>query len=338
MNAKNSYQAAAPLVEVTRSGIVERIHSGHAVVIDGSKEVIYSRGNPYQFTYMRSSAKPIQAMPLLTSGAADHFAFSGKEIAIMCASHYAEPGHMDTLHSIMEKIDVKESDLDCGEASSLNLSYAFEQAEKGLKKRPLFNDCSGKHLGMLAYTLFKKRSIQGYLNPDHDTQKDILSTFARFCEYPEEEIIIGIDGCSAPVFALPLYNMAISYLKLSNSSLMVEDYKNCADTIYHAMTDHPEMVAGSNGFCTELMKVTNGKVVGKIGAEGVYCAGVKNREFAMAVKIEDGNMSVLSSVVLQILNHFNMLSENEKKRLEPFRIKENLNDRGMVVGFQKPVI
>jgi len=326
------------LVEVSRGDIVERRHHGHLVVIDDSKKVIYSKGDPYKYTYMRSSAKPIQVLPVIASGAAQHFDFTDKEIAIICASHYAEPNHLETLKSIIKKIGLKESDLQCGDATSLKPSHAFTLAKEGLQPRPFYNDCSGKHLGMLAYTLFMKREIKNYLDPDHETQQDILNTFANFCEYPVEKISIGIDGCSAPVFALPLYNMAVPFLKLSNSSLLDKTTRIHADTVFNAMTAHPEMVAGSDGFCTELMKITKGKMIGKIGAEGVYCVGIKDRGLALAVKIEDGNMSVLSSVVIQVLDQFDVLSDDERKQLEKFRVKENLNDRQTIVGFQKPVI
>lgn len=338
MNKQIIASRAEPLVEVSRGEIVERLHTGHVVVIDNFKKIIYSKGDPYKYTYMRSSAKPIQVLPVIISGAAQHFNFTDKEIAIICASHYAEPDHLETLKSILKKIDLKESDLKCGDATSLKLSHAFALARAGLQDRPFYNDCSGKHLGMLAYTLFMKRKIENYLDPDHETQQDILNIFAEFCEYPVEKISIGIDGCSAPVFALPIYNMAVAYLKLSNSSLLDEPTQVHANTIFNAMTAHPEMVAGTNGFCTELMRITNGKMIGKIGAEGVYCVGVKDKGLALAVKIEDGNMSVLSCVVIQVLDQLNVLSDNEKKQLEKFRVIANLNDRQTIVGFQKPLI
>lgn len=255
----------------------------------------------------------------------------------MCASHYAEPNHIDTLQSILQKINLKESDLQCGHTTSLKLSHAFDLARKGLADRPFYNDCSGKHLGMLAYTLYMKRDISHYLDPEHETQKDILNTFGEFCEYPVEKITLGIDGCSAPVFALPLYNMAVSFLKLSNSGILDKQNRVHSDKIFNAMVANPEMVAGTDGFCTELMKITNGKMIGKVGAEGVYCVGIKDKGLALAVKIEDGSMSVLSSVVIQLLTRLEVLTEEEKKQLEKFRVKENLNDRNIIVGFQKPV-
>lgn len=328
----------APLVEVTRGDVVERIHYGHAVVLNKNREIALSLGDPQKFTYMRSCAKPVQAIPLIRSGALEHFGFTQKELAIMCASHYAEPFHIDTLTRILAKMDLSEDDLLCGEGTSLKYSHALELARQGKTNRQLFNDCSGKHLGMLAFCRFCDFSIKDYIHPGHPIQQEIIATFADFCQFPRERISIGIDGCSAPVFALPLYNMALAYLKLSNPRLFDTQYSDACDRIFFAMTANPEMISGTEGFCTELMERTNGKLVGKIGAEGVYCVGVKGAGLSLAVKIEDGSMAVLSTLVIELLDRFGILTDSEKESLKPLWYKDNLNDRQFVVGIQRPVV
>lgn len=327
-----------PLVEVTRGDVVERIHYGHAVVVNLEKKVAFSLGDPLKKTYMRSCAKPVQVLPLVLSSGMERFGFTDKELTIFCASHYAEPFHIETLENILKKINLSEKDLLCGVNTSLKLEYAFELARRNVPLNQLYNDCSGKHLGMLALCQYRNLSIKNYISPDHPAQEEIISTFADFCEIPLEDIEIGIDGCSAPVFALPIYNMALAYLKLSNPDSFenMQKYGSACKRVFRAMTAHPEIIAGTGGFCTELMRHTNGKLIGKVGAEGVYCVGVKDKGLALAVKIEDGSMAVLSSVVIQLLSDFGVLTNEEKEKLKGLWFKDVLNDRKTIVGIQKP--
>ena len=323
-------------MEITRGDVVERVHHGHVVVIQADKEIIFSLGNPWEKTYMRSAAKPVQVLPLLLSGGDQRFGFSDKEIAIMCASHYCETLHIKTLESILLKTGLRESDLLCGTSHSLKFEYALELASRHVRLNQLYNDCSGKHLGMLALCLAKNYPLGNYISPDHPVQQDILDTFCDFCQVEKEEVGIGIDGCSAPVFSLPLYNMALAYLKLTNPDSSVKKYAAVCHKVFETMNAHPGMISGSGGFCTELIGGTNGKLVGKIGADGIYCVGVKGQGIGLAVKIADGNMNALSTVVVELLVRLGVLSESEKDKLEKFRVKDVKNDRGIIVGVQRP--
>lgn len=325
-----------PLVELTRGEVVERVHRGHAVVINRDKKIVRSLGDAFKVNYMRSCAKPVQVLPLVESGGVETFGFTDKELSIMCASHYAEEFHIETLKSILKKIGLSEKDLCCGMNTSLKLEYAFELAHRRVPLNQLYNDCSGKHVGMLALCLHRGYPIENYISPDHPLQKEVLDAFSEFCEVPVPDIQTGIDGCSVPVFALPLYNMALAYLKLSNPDTGSGRYNAACKRVFRAMTANPEMISGTGGFCTELMRHTGGKLIGKVGAEGVYCVGVKNTGLALAVKIEDGSMPVLSTVVLQLLSEFGVLTGDEKERLRGLWYKDVLNDRKIVVGIQRP--
>lgn len=338
MNLLTESKQPAPLVEITRGDVVERIHYGHIVVIQGDKKILFSHGNPYKKTYMRSSAKPVQVLPLLTSGGDRRFGLTDREIAIMCASHYCEPVHIETLESILGKTGLKESHLNCGYSHSLKFEYALELAARQVPLNQLYNDCSGKHLGMLTLCLHKNYPLENYVSPEHPVQQEILESFCDFCEVGKKTVGIAIDGCSAPVFALPLYNMALAYLKLSNPDSFELDSKTrqSCRKIFDAMNAHPEIISGTGGFCTELIGSLNGKLIGKIGADGVYCVGIKDYNIGLAVKIEDGNMNVLSTVVLEVLSTLGILTKLEKKKLEKFRVKDITNDRNLVVGVQRP--
>jgi L-asparaginase II len=327
-----------PLVEITRGDIVERVHHGHIVVVQADKRILFSLGNPYKNTYMRSAAKPVQVMPLLLSKGHQRFGFTDKEIVIMCASHYCEPIHIETLKSILQKTNLKEENLLCGSSYSLKFDYALELAAKHVPLNQLYNDCSGKHLGMLSLCLHRNYPLGNYISPHHPVQQEILEFFCDFCEVEKESVGIAIDGCSAPVFSLPLYNMALAYLKISNPDsfdLGPESAAVCRK-IFNAMTAYPEIISGTGGFCTALIGCTAGKLIGKVGADGIYCVGVKGKGIGLAVKIEDGNMNPLSTVVIEILSNLGVLSETEKKKLEKFHIKDVKNDRQIIVGVQKP--
>ena len=336
MNSSAESKLPVPLVEITRGDVVERVHNGHAVILRGDKTIHFSLGDPYKNTYMRSSAKPVQVLPLLLNQGDKRFGFNDREIAIMCSSHYCEPLHIETLKGILNKTGLKESHLLCGSSYSLKFDYALELAAQQVPLNQLYNDCSGKHLGMLALCLHRNYPLENYISPAHPAQQEILETFSDFCQIEKERVMIGIDGCSAPVFALPLYHMALAYLKLANPDSLAPQYAAACKKIFDAMNAHPEIISGDGGFCTALISVTNGKLIGKIGADGVYCVGVKDHNIGLAVKIEDGNMNALSTVVLELLAHLGALTKIEKEKLEKFRVKDVKNDRKIVTGVQRP--
>ncbi len=320
------------LVKRTRGDVVEAIHRGHIVVINEKKEILHSVGDPYYYTYLRSSAKPIQALQIILSGTADHYKFSDQELSLMCASHYGEEAHIETVKSIMEKAGIAEKEFLCGSATSLSYDYAIKLARMGIEDNPLISDCSGKHSGMIAICNHMNYDKQHYLNPDHQLQIENLKLISQLSEYSSDQIKIGIDGCSVPVYAMPIYNMAIAFLNLVNHDHYSDQLQTACRRIFKSMTSYPFMVSGTNGFCTALMSATKGRLIGKIGAEGVYCIGFKIEKIALAVKIEDGCLDILPNVVMEILKQLDLLSKEEYETLKNFHISDNLNDNNYVVG------
>lgn len=316
----------------TRGKITESHHYANIAVIDQSKKIIASFGDPHYFTYLRSSAKPIQALQIILSGAADAFNLSPNEIALACASHYGENEHINTVLSMMKKASISLTDFLCGTATSLNTQYAFELARNGVQDSELISDCSGKHAGMLAICKYKGYPLKTYLDINHPLQQENLKLIAQFCETDPNNIAIGIDGCSVPVFAVSLYQMATAYLNLVNPVSFEADVQNACDRIFNAMNQHPFMISGSKGFCTALIKATNGRLVGKIGAEGVYCIGLKKEKLAIAIKVEDGSLSVIPTITLHVLKELNLLSHQELYALSEFDQPDILNDNGITVG------
>lgn len=325
------------LLEITRGDVIECIHRGDIAVVNSSGKLLYSCGNPDKITYFRSAAKPIQALHLFTSGAADRFKISEKEIAVICSSHYAEEFHRQTIRSILAKIGLTEENILGGTVTSLNSEYALQLASDGIALSPIFSDCSGKQSGMLAACVHKDYDLSTYLSQSHPCQQNILKNIANACGVSPGDIKIGIDGCSAPVHALPVRNMALGFARLANHQYLPSSLAPYAEKIFNAMNKHPEMVSGTGGFCTELLKHTKGTLIGKIGAEGVYCVGIKGRDFGIAVKIENGSMDVLPPVIMHILDELGCLDSEMKLKLNNFAHKTNINDIKTVVGEYRPV-
>lgn len=325
------------LVEVSRGNIVESVHYGDIAVVDNSGNLIFYCGDPHKITYIRSAAKPLQTINVLLSGAEAAYHFSDEEISIMCASHYAEPFHLNAVNSILKKIGLNKEAILCGKATSLSYDYALQLAYERADINQLYSDCSGKHAGMLAVCKYKNYPLQDYLNPEHPCQQEILKHLAYVCQYPAEKINIGIDGCSAPVHALPLFNMALGYARFTNPDVLTGEYAQACNKIFNAMNAAPQMISGTGGFCTQLIASTKYSLIGKVGAEGIYCVGLKNRKMGIAVKIHDGSMKVLPPVVLRVLDYLGFLDNDMKNDLQGWMAMNNINDVGTVVGKIKAV-
>lgn len=319
-------------IHKTRGSIVECMHRGDAVVTSPGGEILALSGDAYKYTYFRSSAKPMQALNVILSGAAERFGLSDEELAVICSSHYAEDCHLQAVRSILAKCGLTVADLQSGVARSIRPEIAFAQAEAGIQPMRLLSDCSGKHSGMLATCIARGYPIQGYLNPSHPVQQEILRIIADICLYPIEKIGIGVDGCNVAVFALPIYNMAAGFARLANPDYLPQAYKSPAIQIFRSMTTHPKMVSGTGGFCTALMHATKGRMIGKIGAQGVYCIGIREPELGIALKIEDGAPGTASLAAMHILRELDLLSDDEYQELEQYHHPAILNDDGLIVG------
>lgn len=319
-------------IEKSRGQVIEAIHRGDAVVVNPAGEIVATAGDPYKYTYFRSSAKPLQALNLLLSGAAEHYGLNSRELAVICSSHYSEDYHIECVRSILAKSGLAESDLACGVAKSIKEEIAYVQTLAGIAASRIKSDCSGKHSGILLTCKYKGYPLQGYLDPEHPVQKEILQLIADICAYPVAQIGIGIDGCNVPVFALPIYNMALGFARFANPETLDPFYREGASKIFTAMNEYPEMVAGTGGFCTELMRVTKGRLMGKIGALGVYCIGLREPQLGVALKIEDGAVGTASLAAIHVLQELNLLSDKEYRELQHFHQPDNLNDDKYKVG------
>lgn len=324
------------LIEERRGGLVECEYWGHVCVVSYSGEVLYQTGNPHHMTYLRSSAKPFQAIPSFRHNTGEKFGFTGKEMAIQTASHRCEPFHVEVLESMLGKIGVTEDDLVCCPSYPLNAKARDAVVAEGQKERRLYHNCSGKHLGILAYCKSKGYPLEGYADPNHPVQKEILETLAMLTEVPAEQIHIGIDGCGFPVFAIPLSNLAKGYLKLARPELIADEAtRKAVEQITPLMNEHFEMVSGTDMICSALLMDDN--IVAKGGAKGVYCVGLRKERMAFALKVMDGSEDKWPMIVASILEQLNYDRKDTIERLYKLCPKHFANGNGTIVGENRPV-
>jgi len=336
---------AALLVEVTRDPIVESRHRGHIAAVHNRGRLLASLGSPEEITYLRSSAKPLQALPLVASGAADRFGFTEEEVALACASHNGEPIHTRLAQSMLNKIGLPPSALKCGVHEPYSEGETLKLRARGEAPNVLHNNCSGKHAGMLALALHLGAPTETYDQPDHPVQREIIKAVSRFSETPVEKMALGIDGCGIPCFGLSLRAMALMYARLVAPPASFDDAtRTTCRRIVSAMVNHPELIGGSvNRLDTELLRTGSGRLISKVGAEGVYTAGILPcpdwpNGLGLAVKIEDGeNHRARPAVVIEALRQLGILDDQATKRLDAYAHIVIRNRNGDAVGDVRPV-
>ena len=329
---------AEVLVEVTRGPLVENRHRGHVAVVDWQGKLLWSAGDSHHITYWRSSAKPVQALPVVELGAADHYGITPAELALFCASHNGEPFHTRTVQAIFAKIGQDYHLLQCGVHAPYHKATAKALLLAGEEPSVLHSNCSGKHSGMLTLVTHLNYDPATYLDLDHPLQQIILDYITEMTDYPREQIAIGTDGCGVPVHGLPIYNMSLAYARLARPQGMSKTREEACSRVTKAMMAHPEMVSGTEGFCTKLMQAAPGKLIAKGGAAGVYCVGIIDAGIGITVKCEDGSSRGRDPVVVEILKELGYLSPQEVKSLERFHHPQNINHRQEKCGEVRPVV
>ena len=329
------------VVELTRGGIVECIHFGAMAAVDSSGNLLTSLGDPNLLTFPRSSMKPLQALPFVEDGGPEHFGLTEEELAILCASHHGTDEHVRVLRSIHAKVGLQEADLQCGVHWPPDKATVLAMRERGEEPTPYRHNCSGKHSGMLAQALLHDYSKGNYLSMDNPLQQRILKTVAEMCDVKPEDMPIGIDGCSAPVFAMPLYNFALAMARLADPFELGEVRAAACKKITHAMMAYPVMVAGPGSLDTVLMDVMRGKTAVKGGAEGYQmlslmpeACGKGSPGIGVAIKISDGdpNRRATYALVVGLLKALGFGEEMESEAFRNFNTQILKNWRGLEIG------
>lgn len=354
---------AEPLFVVTRGDLVESVHYGCIAVVDSNGKLITSYGDPQTVAFLRSSAKPFQALPFVERGGVEHFSFTPRELSISCASHEGSDLHVETVQAMQKKIGIEEHHLQCGAHMPGDVSAFKSLILKDGMPTPIRNNCSGKHTAMLAHAKMRGLPLENYLDIDHPIQQEILAFFADMCLIPSEKVILGTDGCSAPNFAVPLYNAALGMARFCDPHGLSEARGTACHKIVSAMTSHPQMVSGAGEFDCELMRAGEGGIVCKRGAEGYQIIGLMpgvlgedSPGVGIALKVSDGDASrrdmnlessvrVRPAVTLEILRQLGALSSKQEHpdgylrealgRFGP--VKSIQNHRGIVTGQSRPV-
>jgi L-asparaginase II len=328
----------SPLIEVTRGGIVESLHFGAFAVVDSQGKLLAGCGDPNLVTFPRSSEKPFQAMPFLEMNGDIHFGLTAREIAILCASHIGSDEHVSVVNELQRKTGVIEDNLLCGVHPPSDLAaQEYLEANRCLPT-PNRNNCSGKHSGMLAHAILRHLPIEDYINPDHPLQQVILDSFSEMCRVKQQEIVTGVDGCSAPNHAVPLSNFALAYARLVDPHDLSKPRAEACLRITHAMTTQPEMISGPNRFDTILMQLGNGQIISKAGAEGYQAIGLlpgtlwkDSPGIGIALKVSDGDTQDYQKVMHAQFDGdepFHLTQHDTTERARPCAVIELLRQLG----------
>lgn len=328
-----------PLVETTRGypatgDVVENIHYGSVAVVDLNGKLLWSAGDPGFMTFTRSALKAFQALPFMLSDGPAKFGLTSAELALLCASHSGEEMHLRGVRSILAKIGLDESHLECGCGVPLYYDAVSQPVPQERAWTPLHHNCSGKHSGFLAWCRLHGQRTEGYVDFNHPLQQAIRATLAA--QAGAGNMPTGIDGCSAPNYAMPLSRLAHLYARLGQGAADPRLGSVMGD-LFDAMTGHPEMVSGQSRSDLAYMGAGDGDWVSKVGADGVQAIGIRSAGIGIAVKIADGATRALHTATVSVLDQLGLLDARKRAILEPYRQPLIRNVRDTVAGDIRPV-
>ncbi|MFM2036523.1 MAG: hypothetical protein RL459_1788 [Pseudomonadota bacterium] len=327
--------AHTPLIELFRGGTLECQHFGSVAVVNTQGRLLAHAGDPHWLTFSRSTLKALQALPFMEAGGHRQFGFSAEQIAMLCASHNGEDMHVAQAEAMLAQAGLNYKALRCGCHVPGLFSLLDTAPPAGLRYDERHHNCSGKHAGFLAYCVQHGLSLHDYTEPGHPLQQAVRRDVARATGMTPEDLKMGIDGCSAPNYALPLSKLALGYARLASGAADAEFGQSFA-TLSDAMTTHPEMVSGTGRSDMAFMRIGQGDWVTKIGADGVQVVGSKSRGEAFALKIIDANKTALYAATVEVLDQLGWLDASQREALQPWRAQPILNARGMLVGERRP--
>lgn len=332
----NMYPSAKNYVQTWRGAYVENRHSIHVAIVQHDGGLTASLGCPQRPTFIRSTAKPLQAVAVLQSGAAERFSLSAAEIAFISASHNGEPEHVQIAKSLMERLGLEELHLQCGthEPYAKPVRAALQAA--GKKPSVLHHNCSGKHLGMLAMAMALNAPLDQYTQPEHPVQQRMLAIIAVLSGMSLEQLTTATDGCGVPTYRMPLEQLARAYLEWCSPQTSDAATAEACDTIYNSIAQHPFYIAGRGRFDTRLAEVTGGRWIAKMGADGVLAIASRQAGCAIAVKSEDGALPATYAAAVEVLLQLDELDSGQAAELATFHKPKLYNQTGEETGRIEP--
>lgn len=319
------------LVEVRRGGLVESRHRGAVAVVDAAGKIALAVGDVAAPIFPRSAVKPLQALPLIESGAADRYALTDEELALACASHAGEPAHVESVARMLAKAGLDASALACGTHWPSSQAAAFALAKTGAPSA-LHNNCSGKHAGFLCVARAMAIDHAGYWRPEHPVQAQVHAVLEDLSGASLPQDRRAVDGCSVPTWALPLKDLARAFAKFGTGHGLAPSRARAAARLRTACAQKPWYVAGTGRFCTEIMQHFGSRALVKTGAEGVFCGALAELGLGVAVKCEDGAGRAAEAIVAALLARFLPLSDQERTALVRFMRPTLRNWNGIEVG------
>lgn len=324
------------LVKDYRGGVEDLLHPGIISIVDYKGNSLYALGDTKRLVFSRSSAKPIQAISVVESGALEEYDITKKELALMASSHSGEKFHEESVRNILKKAGLEESYLQCGTHLPFAKYRADEFIKNGITPTEVQANCSGKHTGMLITSKILGYSLDDYWALEHPIQQKIIENFGYICKVDPKEIQIGIDGCGVPVHALPMEKLAYGYARLANPEELPKEKQEAIGKITDAMVSYPEMVGGTDRICTDLMKKFGDRLFAKSGANAFYNIGIKERGIGIAIKMLDGSSENLPMVILDVLLKLEVIEKSELEDFNKIHLDHNVyNHRKEIVGEKK---
>ncbi|MFQ5500016.1 MAG: asparaginase [Candidatus Zixiibacteriota bacterium] len=321
------------VAKVYRGDTIEAVHYGSIAVVGPNGRLTHSLGDPHMVTMARSSIKPFQLLPLLLSGAADRFGYSDEQLAIMCGSHNGSDKHRSVVLSNLELSGNSVSDLQCGSHWPMGMKAELCWPQAGEDLDPARHNCSGKHSGFLALAKHMEVEIADYLNPESASQQLVKQSVADYCQYDQNLMPASIDGCSAPNYPLPLYNLAVGFQKLAAATGPTTSIQKAAERIRTSIFHFPEMVSGDGRFDLSLAASFPNRLICKVGAEAIEGIGISEPPIGIAVKVHDGSFRALGAVCIEVLRQLNLMDEADNLQLlNPHRSPQIRNVRGLITG------
>ncbi len=317
------------LIEVTRGHRVESRHRGAIAVFDADDRCVFSLGNVDEPVFPRSAVKPIQALPLIESGAADALGYGNRELSLAQASHGGEPDHVATAAAMLGAAGLDESALQCGVQWPTHTASAAKLSAGGKKPSALHNNCSGKHAGFLAVASHKGYRTEGYIDPDHPVQRMVRNALESLTGAAHTADRRGVDGCSIPTYAVPLAALAIGFARFGSGRGLTPERAVAARRIYSAAVAEPFHIAGTGRFCTEIIAALQGDALVKTGAEGVFCGTMPDSGLGIAIKCDDGASRAAEAIMANILL---VLRRQDDGVLRRWANQPLLNRRAIPVG------